>query len=345
MSGRPSTDAPRRSALLGSSEPAGEAPVRERAFDSDRDLFGLTALICDVNAYDRFDWFPTPASLAVEWMPKPGFDPLRDARVIEAGGRLVGTISVGWRDRGGKVVHRIDSWIHPDVRRRGHGRRLLDWAEERARASVADGSGGPRELPHFLGSGADVANAASIAFAIAAGYQPIRFSFEMRRPLDVPLPHASLPTGLEIRPVEPEQHRRIWEADVEAFRDHWESGVRTEADFIQHFRNPDLDTSLWQVAWDGDEVAGSVMNGIYGDENAKLGLEIGWLDHVSVRRSWRGRGLASALIARSLAVLRDRGMAFAALGVDAENPTGAMGVYERLGFRKHKTWQSYRKPL
>jgi mycothiol synthase len=66
---------------------------------------------------------------------------------------------------------------------------------------------------------------------------------------------------------------------------------------------------------------------------------------VSVRRPWRRRGLASALIARSMVVLRGRGMAIAALGVDAENPTGALGVYERLGFRPHRTWVTYRKSL
>ena len=36
-------------------------------------------------------------------------------------------------------------------------------------------------------------------------------------------------------------------------------------------------------------------------------------------------------------------MTEAALGVDAENITGALGVYEALGFRRARTAVSYRK--
>jgi ribosomal protein S18 acetylase RimI-like enzyme len=66
---------------------------------------------------------------------------------------------------------------------------------------------------------------------------------------------------------------------------------------------------------------------------------------VSVRRPWRRRGLASALIAESLRVLKDRGMTEGALGVDAENPMGALGVYEANGFRVHRKGLNYRRPL
>jgi len=38
-------------------------------------------------------------------------------------------------------------------------------------------------------------------------------------------------------------------------------------------------------------------------------------------------------------------MAFASLGVDAENPTGALGLYERHGFTVHQTFVTFRKPL
>ena len=74
--------------------------------------------------------------------------------------------------------------------------------------------------------------------------------------------------------------------------------------------DPDCDIGLWRVAWDGDEVVGSVLNAIYRLENERLGVSRGWLDHVSVRRRWRGLGVAKALCAasfRALAGARDRG--------------------------------------
>ena len=316
-----------------------------RPFDPDRDFPAMVDLITAVNHRDHVDYFPTPESLAVEWARSPTFDPVRDHRVVEVDGRFLAAGGVDWRERAGKVIHHIEIWTHPDVRRQALGRRLLAWSEGRARESFTDGSGGPLALPHFLGGGVQQTDVAGVGFATSAGYAPVRYGFVMRRPLDLPIPDAPLPTGLEVRPVRPEDHRPIWEADTEAFLDHWEAPVRHEADFVHTFGHPDVDTSLWQVAWDGDEVAGSVMNGIYRQENAQVGLDVGWLDHVSVRRAWRGRGLGSALIVRSLAILRERGMSVASLGVDAENPTGAVGLYERYGFRRHQTWVTYRKPL
>ena len=172
------------------------------------------------------------------------------------------------------------------------------------------------------------------------GYAPYRYHFEMRRPLADPIREAPLSAGLEVRAVTPEHHRPIWNADEESFRDHWDHAEPVEGDFERFFGDPDIDTSLWQIAWDGDQVAGLVINGIYPHENEQSGEKVGWLDSVATRRPWRGRGVAGALIARSLAVLRERGMEIAALGVDAENPTGALGLYESFGFRRVRSWTS-----
>lgn len=320
-----------------------------RPFDPVRDFPAAAELICAANLVDRAqDWFPTVESLRVDWATRPGFDVARDAVVVEAAdgaGPLLAVGTTDWRERAGKIIHGNAIWVRHEQRGRGIGRRVLAWLEARARASLTDGTGGPVELPHWLGGGIDISNPRSVDFAKRAEYAPIRYGFQMRRPLDLSIPEVPLPDGLEVRAVQPEHLRAIWEADSEAFQDHFEARAPTEADFEHFTADPDCDVSLWQVAWDGDQVAGSVINGIYPFENEQTGVAMGWLDHVSVRRPWRGRGLAKALIVRSLAIHRDRGMEVAVLGVDAENPTGALQLYEGLGFEPHRRWATVRKPF
>ena len=316
-----------------------------RELDTTRDWTAAAAFIREVNRHDDEPWLPTEEGLEHDWSPTSGYEPGRDALLALDGEEIVGAAQVGWRERTGKVVHNAEVWVLPSRRREGIGTELLRWVEEHSIQGVAEGWGGNPELPHVHGAGTDRAVPAANAFARAMGYIAVRYGFLMQRRLDEPIPDVALPDGIEIRPVVEADHRRIWAADVEAFKDHWENAIREESDYRRFFNNPDLDTTLWQVAWDGDEVAGSVMNTIYEGENRELGIDAGWLDHVSVRREWRGRGVASVLIARSLAILRDRGMSVARLGVDAENPTGALGLYQRFGFEPLRSWATQRKPF
>ena len=325
--------------------PTAPAGMTFRAFDPTIDFPAVAELVATCHRHDDIDWLPTPEEFAHEWTTTPGFVPARDALVAESAGAPVGLVAVDWRVRAAKVVHHVEIWVRPDARRRGLGRSLLTWAEGRARASVAEGDGGPKDVVHEIGGWGDSEVPGHAALAASGGYRVVRYGFEMRRPIADPIPEVPLPAGLEVRPVQPEDHRRIWDADIEAFADHWEAGTRVEEDFEGWFSAPWLDTSLWQVAWDGNEVAGSVLTSIHSEENEQLGVRIAWLDHVSVRRPWRQRGLAAALIASTLQLLRGRDADVAALGVDAENPTGALRLYEKMGFARHKTGIAYRKPL
>jgi ribosomal protein S18 acetylase RimI-like enzyme len=206
---------------------------------------------------------------------------------------------------------------------------------------AADTRPGPREQRSY----ALDEEVSDRAILDAEGFVPIRFGFEMRRYLTGSLPVHPLPDGLELRPVSEDQYRAIFEADDEAFRDHWGHRDADESDFQVRFHGPDATPSLWAVAWDGDEVAGSVMNAIFRHENEALGIRRAWLEHVSVRRQWRGRGLAKALCSASFHILREHGMDEAWLGVDAANPTGALGLYESLGFNVVRRWQAFGRPL
>ncbi len=319
--------------------------VRVRPFHLAADAPALAAFLADVNVADRNNQVLTAEELAIEWRRTPGFEPERDALILEDAAGIVAHLNVDAQVRGDKVVHWIEGWVRQDRRRQGIGRALLRWAERHSALLLTRGVSPEPELPHVLGLGALEVIPAAMAFMATTDYVPFRYGFQMRRPLDLPIPDFDLPPGIEIRPVREEDHRKIWDADVEAFRDHFEPRDRDDSDFEAAFSFPGLDTSMWRVAWDGDEVVGSVMNAIFPEENEKTGLSMGWLEHVSVRKAWRGRGVAKALIVSSLHVLRDRGLEIAALGVDGENPTGALALYEGLGFQAHQKWISHRKPL
>lgn len=319
--------------------------VRARRFEPTADLSGAVVLLWEASAADNHDWFPSAEQLATFWRPAPGFDPTSDILVVDDGRGMAGIVTVDRQVRSGKQIHWIEGWVRSDRRRQGIGTALVRWGGEHAAAVMARGGTGHDDLPQFLGLGALETDRWAHAIADKLGYARIRYGFAMRRSLGEPVPEAPLPDGIELRPVRPEDHRRIFDADVEAFLDHFEPRTRTDDDFRYMFTAPNVDTSMWQVAWEGDEVVGCVMNQINPEENARIGLQIGWLEHVSVRRAWRGRGVATALIAASLRLLREHGMAIAALGVDGENLTGALRLYEGLGFRRHETWITYRKPL
>jgi mycothiol synthase len=314
--------------------------LRFRMFDPDRDYPALVALMAEANIADGVDYLPSLESLRSDHEHGDEFDPRRDLLLAEVEGEVVAAAETNVRTRDGIGAHEVEGWVRPAWRRRGLGRALLRWTERRA-ADVArvDGRGPERALTAWP----DEDQVGATTLYESAGYAIVRYGFLMVRDLAHPIPETELPAGLEIRPVAEVDHRRIWDADAEAFRDHWNRAERTEADFVSWFAEPDLDTSLWRVAWDGDEVAGSVMTFIWPSENEGLGLRRGWLEHISVRRPWRRKGLASALMESALVGLRDAGMTEAALGVDAENISGALRVYEAMGFRRTKTGVAYRK--
>lgn len=311
-----------------------------RAFDPAGDYPALVGLIHASNRFDRVDDLPTVENLRSEQSHIEGFDPRDDVLLAEVDGSLLAAARTIARTRDGRGSHHFEAWVAPGSRGRGIGTALLTWIEQRAaQVAAVDGRAGPRELQTWIGE----SQLEAVTLLEAHGYQIGRYGFLMTRDIREPIEPLALPDGLEIRPVEEAHHRQIWDADAEAFRDHWNSAERTEADYQAWFAEPELDTSLWRIAWSGDEVAGAVMPSIWPAENEALGIRRGWLDHVSVRRSWRRRGVASALIVAALDALRSAGMTEAALGTDAENVSGAVRVYERLGFRPVWRTVNYRK--
>lgn len=277
------------------------------------------------------------------WVANPSeqFDAARDVVLAELEERVVGVAGQDWVDTrdGERREFRLWGAVDPPFRRRGIGSALLADNERRALASAAARSS---SRPVSLGAWSAVGRPGARLLE-RNGYEVVRWFFDMVRPTLDGIADVALPAGFELRPVSPEQYPQLWRANREAFRDHWGGSDESEAAMHRFFDDPSNDPSLWVIAWDGDEIAGGIINSIHAEENEALGLERGWLSSVFTRRPWRRRGLARALIARSLVLLRDRGMTSAALGVDADNPSGALGLYEGSGFAVAERFTAMRK--
>lgn len=273
------------------------------------------------------------------------FDPARDMIVVEGDGAPVAYIHTWWWDNDeGERLFALSGQVHPHWRRKGIGSALLRWQEARI-AEIAAEQG-----PHakrFIQGGAEDRVIGRVKLFEHAGYVPVRFGNMMVRDLSGSIPDLPLPAGLELRPVRNEDLRTVWEAANEAFRDHWGHRESTDVDWQRFLEWPDKQPENWQIAWDIDrnEIAGGVHANVFPKENEKFNMLRGWTDPVYVRRPWRKRGLAKALLVRAMRKLVDLGMNEAALGVDTENPNGALGLYESLGFRPVKRWITYRKSV
>jgi len=275
--------------------------------------------------------------------PSEQFDARRDVVFAELEGVPVAFAGHEWVDMRDGEVRSFRVWgsVDPAYRGRGIGSALLADNERRARALAATHDvERRRDFGSFSAEGRPAARLLE-----TAGYSVERWFFEMVRPSLDGVEDVPLPDGLELRPVSREQRVTLWRANREAFRDHWGGSDESEEAMHRFFDQPDNDPSLWLIAWDGDEIAGGVINGISPDENAALGIHRGWLHSVFTRRPWRRRGLACSLIAKSMILMRERGMTSAALGVDADNPLGALGLYEAAGFEVHERFNAWRKPM
>jgi GNAT superfamily N-acetyltransferase len=219
---------------------------------------------------------------------------------------------------------------------------MLRWADaRRARISSAH----PMDGPRYLSTAVVESEVDRIVALEAVGYRPTRTFLEMLREGLDDVPDLPLPPGIEVRPVAPERYRAAWEATAEAETEEWDGMVPSEEGFRQWLANPLMDPSLWQVAWDGDAVVGTVLPFICAEENERYSRRWGYTETVTVKKGYRGSGIAKALIARALVAIRERGMDVACLWVDPGDASGALRLYEGMGYRPYRRWVTYRKPL
>lgn len=237
--------------------------------------------------------------------------------------------ATGSDDRRVLVAHGEDV-AYLDVSGPGREDALFDWAE--ARAAERDAQRARVPIPER--------QTALAGYLAARGYTRERSSFEMLIELEDEAPaEPAWPAGIEVSTYRDEDEQAVYETDHEAFRDDWFH--RREPPEVWrdlHRRARGFDPALWFLAWDGDELAAILL--AYSERMGDTGL--GWIGTLGVRKQWRRRGLGEALLRHAFGALHARGLRRVGLGVDAQNPTGATRLYERVGMRvsaRSETWE------
>ena len=316
-----------------------------RGFRGERDYPAMAEVFRLARQADEIEWVESAEDIARQYRYLTNCDPYTDMVFAEMDGEVIGYGRVWWLqlDDGARIYAHF-AQLMPAWRGLGIREAMLRHNEQRLREIAAAHTNVDVRMFESWASNTEHEWAALLQ---AGDYRPVRYGYTMVRPHLEEIPEIPLPPGLEVRPVQPDQIETVWEAAHEAFRDHW--GYNEDEWRLEHLREwqemPIFTPELWQVAWDGDQVAGMVLNFINEKENAAYNRLRGYTETICVRRSWRRLGLARALIARSFEVLKAQGMLEAALGVDAENPNGARQLYESMGFQTVKTFVTYRKPL
>lgn len=229
-----------------------------------------------------------------------------DMRVLEFDGRVVGY---------GDVT--VGSDVRLDVAAPGHWDVFLDWLESRARGT------GPART--YFPRGHELERVVA-----ARGYRQRGSSFTMAIDLPERPPKPDVPGGIAVRPYREEHAGAVIATMNAAFAENppWRR-VTAETFRTVYAGSRHAAPELWRLAWDGDELAGCVL-----PDPCRVGEPtLGWVRILAVRKPWRRRGLGEALLRTAFRDHYDRGQRRVGLAVEADNPTGAFSLYERVGMR------------
>jgi mycothiol synthase len=314
-----------------------------RRFRGEADYPVMVGILDACNAADRLEFINSVEEVAWVFAHLTNCDPCRDMLFADVDGEAVAFSRVWWVEEStGERLYISLGFVHPQWRHRGLGRAMLGYNEHALRNIARDH---PAGIPKVFRVWATDSEEGAQALFATAGYEPVRHYIEMRRPIGRPLPDAPLPEGLEVRPVEPGHIRAIWGAMWEARRDHWGYAEPTEQDYQRWTRGRLFVPSLWKVAWDGEQVAGMVLNRLDQEQNEKYQRKRGYTQDIFVRQPWRRRGLARSLLVQSIQMLREMGMEETALGVDTQNPSGALVLYESVGYQAARRHTFFNKEM
>ncbi|MBI4674559.1 MAG: GNAT family N-acetyltransferase [Chloroflexi bacterium] len=314
-----------------------------RNYRSPSDWEAMARVLCASRVADGLEESRHASQLQDLYGTMKNFVLERDLFLVEYNQQLIGYGgSRWWQETDGNFVHAIWWFVLPEWRDRGIPEFLLERLSGHARTMAQ--AHAPDAQVWFQSFASDKTIWIGELLRVR-GFAPVRYFYEMVCAQLGQLPDAPLSPGIQVRPAQPEQYRQVWQANVEAFAEHWGEQIYDEADYARFLKRPDIQPAHWQIAWDGAEVVGMVLNYVDDEENAKYRRKRGHTEEICVRKAWRGRGIAKALLVRSMEMFRDMGFDSTTLGVDIDNPTGALRLYQSVGYETTETTVVYRKRM
>jgi len=308
----------------------------------DDDIDAVVALLAAAEPEDRTGEFWDAEDLTDEWV-NDLVDLGSDGVLVHHGDDVVGYATAiappTFRDAFGVY---LGGRVHPRWRSRGIGRALLDW--QLARGAEVHAQRHP-EAPARLSVEVPATMPSLERLVRRTGLAEGRRYFWMERPLDT-LPAVPAVEGVELVPFD-------WERDDEVRRAH-------NAAFTEHHGSSERDVASWHVMYTGrtafrpdlsalaiadGAVVGYALVYVFESDTRATGVRAAYFGQIGVLPYARGRGLATAVVTTALHAAAGRDCQLGALQVDSLNSTGALGLYERIGFRTARTRTDWNREL
>ncbi|MFY7806967.1 MAG: GNAT family N-acetyltransferase [Limnoraphis robusta] len=309
---------------------------------TDSDLNAIVELFNACEEVDQTGIWETVEQLQQD-LNSPSFNRAEDLRLWEnSEGKLVGYGSV-WIDPSQTGIDGFLNFrVHPTVRNQSLEEEIITWAEKRLHEAAKDCS---EDVKLYSGARSDRGDVITILQNL--GFVAVRYFFRMKRSLSEPIDQPQFPEGFNLQTVEAEKDATLWvEMFNQTFIDHWNHHDYTVEEFIHDIQNPEYNSELNLIAIAPDGTfAAFCESHIHPEDNKRNGRNEGWIGVLGTRRGFRQQGLGRAMLLSGMQCLKAKGMDTAILIVDADNPSGALGLYESVGFEKVHTNISYVKTL
>jgi mycothiol synthase len=287
--------------------------------------------VCEIAEYGVAD--TSENDMRMRWQ-RPDFNLATDAwNVLTPDGQIVASMGITSRQH---MRVQANTYVHPDYQKHGIGTCLLGLAEEHARQHIPLAPDGTRIV---LVGKVNSVNVTGQKLLEKHGFSAIRNFWRMGIELHETPPQAQWPEGITVSTLQTGMEHAIYEADEEAFQDHW---GHTPTDFAEWshwaFGGEHFDPTLWFLAMDGAEIAAFAL---CADEQEGDG----WVHILGVRRPWRRKGLGLTLLHHAFGEFYRRTIQNVYLGVDAQSLTGATRLYKRAGMHVVQQSTVYEKEL